>query len=346
MFRFNKTLLLSHEQPPMLGGAGVIAETIYNSLKLSGLIDINKPASYFRFGTARFIGVYYVIKALFYKNVILNDLYYKKLWLFFFRSFFSSKCIIYLHGSEPEFLLGESKYSDLFIKTCIKSKKIVAVSNFMKEKFLNELSDENKRKLKNKIVVIKNGVDTNVFNGKDMSKPRNCLIIVSASRLVFGKGYLELADEIKKISLSYSKPLRWYIAGEGPDEIAIREYVSSIGISEITTFTGKLDKGSLAKLYKKAHFFILLSKLKESLGLVYMEASCCGCLSIGFSSFGVKEAIIDGETGLFINNTSKLVELVNSQSINLDPLGISETSINIFSKENMINKINHLLFAE
>lgn len=340
-----KTILLSHEQPPMLGGAGVVADIIYTGLRARDFpIDINKPACEFKGIIARFIGIYYVFKALFYNSIILNDLYYKKLWLSVFRGGFANKCIIYLHGSEPEFLIDNTAYTQRFIKLCSHSKKIIAVSEYMRDKFLESIPINERKVLEDKVIVIRNGVDTEIFNFKNANKSNDKVVIVSASRLVLGKGYIELADEIKKLSLLLNKPLQWYIAGSGPDEDKIKDYVTNIGLADMTVFVGKLDQHSLAKLYKKAHFFILLSKLKESLGLVYMEASCCGCFSIGFNRYGVKEAIIDNETGFLISQQLDLSALISIDSKHISN-EISKIACQSFSKSIQIDNL-FLLFKD
>ena len=334
-------LILSKELPPTVGGAGIVAHTIYRSLQRKGIdVDISAishPNKYINL----FITLKYILQSFAFKSIILNDLYFKKVWLTLFRGYLSGNAIVYLHGSEPEFLMNNSAYKKRFLRLCSNSKSVVAVSSYMKQKFLASIDTESiKKKLEGKIRIISNGIDTDIFNYKGRDFASSPLIIVSAGRLVREKGFYTKADLIKELIEVHKLNVRWHIAGTGPDSGLIKKYIEDCHLIPYVTFHGALNQSKLANLYNQSHVFLLLSELKESLGLVYMEASCCGCYSIGLNRYGVKEAIVDNKTGNLVDNTSNAIKLILDR--NHSPTSISSYATKHFSSDIMYKKLKAL----
>jgi len=307
-------IILSKELPPQVGGAGIVAETLYNGLKLKHVdVEISKISNdkgstkvYSTLTVSRFI-----ILSLFYKTIVLNDLYFKKVWLKLFRGYFAKRCIVYLHGSEPEFLIQDKAYKTHFLRLCINSKRIIAVSCFMKQKLLDAIDDDVvKKNIEAKISIIRNGIDMSIFYNQNFEVPSNPLVIVSASRLVKEKGFFTKANIIKELIEKHSLNIKWHIAGSGPDSDLITNYIDELGLSSYVVFHGAITQQKLADLYNQGHIFLLLSELRESLGLVYMEASSCGCFSIGYERYGVKEAIINDVSGKLVSDQQECITAI------------------------------------
>ena len=337
-----KLLILSKELPPEVGGAGIVADTIYKGLKQKGIdvvvSKLNKEGKILKV----LITFKYILLSFNFSTVLLNDLYFKKVWMILFRGRLSSRCLIYLHGSEPEFLILNDKYRKLFFRLCLNSKRVVAVSHYMRQKFLASIDDKKlKSQLEKKIVVIRNGVDTTLFNNQRKRSLKKSLNFVTASRLVKEKGYLSIAKQLKRIIEVSKKELIWHIAGAGPDEILIKNIIEAHELTPYVKFHGALKQNELADLYNQCDVFILLSELKESLGLVYMEASCCGCYSIGFNSYGVKEAIIHKGTGNLINSVDDLYDIL--EKVDFEPYNVSELAKKTYSSSIMLQKVEQLL---
>lgn len=301
-----KVLILSKEVPPKVGGAGVVALALLNAL-LSRGVDAKLSVLCCGYKSYLFT-LAYAVYSLFFDLIILNDLYFKKVWVSIFRGRYSSKCIVYLHGSEPEFLLDDARYRKRFLQLCSNSYKIIAVSHYMKRKFMESLSEEESTLIESKIEVIHNGIDTGIFSVASTKRKSGVINVVTASRIIREKGYFNKAEIIRLLKL-YGISVKWHIAGDGPDLMSIKSYIESIGISQDVEYYGALTQPELAELYKKCDVFMLLSDLKESLGLVYMEASCCGCIAIGRNQYGVTEAIVDSKTGYLVDNDSEVIKV-------------------------------------
>lgn len=340
-----KILILSKELPPEVGGAGIVAETLYNGLKLNKVdVVISKIPTHKGLAQvySKFVILKFLILSLFYKTIVLNDLFFKKVWLTLFQGYVAKRCVIYLHGSEPEFLIKDEAYRVKFLRLCRNCKHIIAVSNFMKQKLLDAIEDESdKKSIEAKISVIRNGIDTSIFYNQSIEVPSTPLIIVSASRLVKEKGFFTKAHIVKDLIYIHDVNVHWHIAGCGPDSAEIQDYINELNLASHVTFHGALEQHALADLYNHSHVFLLLSELQESLGLVYMEASCCGCYSIGKNLYGVKEAILEGQTGTLVNSNDEVISIIHS--LRVCQLEIANTSCRAFSSHLMTQEIEKLL---
>jgi glycosyltransferase involved in cell wall biosynthesis len=64
-------------------------------------------------------------------------------------------------------------------------------------------------------------------------------------------------------------------------------------------FAGRVDRRELYRYYSAADLFVFPG-IRESLGMVYLEAQSCGLPAVAFENAGVPEAIQDGRTGLLV----------------------------------------------
>ena len=101
------------------------------------------------------------------------------------------------------------------------------------------------------------------------------------------------------------------VVGEGNFYDEFKEIIERDGLEEFIKIEGAVDRGGLAKYYSSADLFILLSEYKESFGLVYMEAQLFGVPAIGPNCGGVSEAIIDGQTGILLNDEDDLKSIID-----------------------------------
>lgn len=151
-----------------------------------------------------------------------------------------------------------------------------------------------------------------------------------ASRLTGAKGIKEA------IRLSQKIGFKLKIVGE------------SAGYSEIerknkdkVEFLGRLSDEELYREYAKAKGFMVLAK-DEDFGMTAVEAQAAGTPVIAFNGGGFKESVINGETGILIDEISEksLIEAIKK---------VEETKWNNekllsnarrFSKEEFVNQIN------
>lgn len=132
-----------------------------------------------------------------------------------------------------------------------------------------------------KVMVQSMGVDLSERFTPDPSVPRSSREILFVGRLVEKKGVRHLLDAMPAV-LEEIPDARLTIAGFGPEEAALREQVSRLGLDGSVRFLGAVRQADLPGLYRQAALFVApfveaTGGDQEGLGLVLVEAIGCGC---------------------------------------------------------------------
>ncbi len=324
-------LLISDEFPPIGGGAGVVAKQNITKLKSLGhnialltryqsslendLKDISlfsvKKIPKLSFLSYKFM--LYRMNLKDYDVIILNDMYSGFIAGRYFSKEILNKCIYFLHGSEPEVLLKKESLKNKLIQfnlhyeTMIKHcNVIIAVSKYMKQKFSEKLNYQ--EHILDKIKVDYTGIEMKEY---DESKCQNSdkIILLTVSRIVKGKGFIEMYDVYKKIIIE-NNTFIWVIVGEGDYREEFEKIIREDHLEEYIQFEGYKNKEELYNYYKCADLFWLLSNFRESFGLVYLEAQYFGCPVIGYNRYGVKESVLNNKTGFLVENPLDTLRLI------------------------------------
>lgn len=144
-------------------------------------------------------------------------------------------------------------------------------------------------------VVIYPPVDVNQITkaAKGIEKENFFLIV---SRLVGTKGLVEAVTAAAKLGFD----LKIVGKSEGLLDITKRLEKASQGKVE---FLGRVSDRELWNLYARAKGFIALAR-DEDFGMTLVEAQAAGTPVIAFSGGGFKESVVDGKTGIFVNDTN------------------------------------------
>jgi glycosyltransferase involved in cell wall biosynthesis len=96
---------------------------------------------------------------------------------------------------------------------------------------------------------------------------------------------------------------RLKIVGDGDDRVRLERITQELGLRDNVEFTGHVSMG------KKVRFVVNTSS-KEGWGLTVLEANACGTCVIASDVPGLRDSVIDGETGLLYEygNIGQLVE--------------------------------------
>jgi glycosyltransferase involved in cell wall biosynthesis len=139
--------------------------------------------------------------------------------------------------------------------------------------------------------VIHPPVDTEYFSGMPLDQqacPRDYLLGVG--RWIGYKNFdlmIEIADRV-------GVPL--VLAGSGPLEASLRRAASKVRVA--VRFEVRPDRERLRHLYWGAR--ALLYPAHEDFGIVPVEAQACGTPVIGLDRGGLRETVVDGETGFLV----------------------------------------------
>lgn len=316
-------LMFSHEFPPYIGGVGSVGYQIakwlsdkgYNVTVLTRYEDEIEFIDGINFKVVKVLPkLWFLSYARYLKNINLNT--YDAIILNecaptivagkYFKNDVLKKCIVYLHGLEVENIYS-SKIKNVFrwifgfrsahIRTVNNAKKVVAVGEHMKNKFISCAGV----KLCRDIDVVYAGLDTDKFKISNASINKSSdFVLVSASRVIREKGYFEKLEIFKRLKEHYN--VHWIICGDGKDLNQLKESVESYGLRDAVTFKGFCNRDLLKKVYAEADLFWLLSNYDEALPLCYIEAQLCGVPTIGRNIGGTKEAILDNINGFLVDN--------------------------------------------
>lgn len=373
-----RVLILSYEYPPIGGGAGVVAKELFSALykgnnKVDLLIegDVDSVVEYdsgcYCFPITKgwvdrkFWSNIFHLKQMVknYDVIILNDFYSKYLASYFFNKKERKKTILVMHGSEPEVIYESPsvKYKILFFRYFFErllndSKRIVTVSEYMKDKFLNLSSYHS---IGDKIKTIYSWVSRGVYFEDEEgarrelrdrylnshSKSIDSSIILTVSRIVEGKGFDDLLCSIEGLLRNHN--WIWIVVGAGEYEKEFRKKISQFGLEDRVLFEGRVESDKLREYYWIADVFCLLSKLRESFGLCYLEAMSCGTVPIGYNKAGVKEIIDNHVNGFLLDNGYELSEiLISGRYKNINKCYMREKA-NFFSEKNSIEEYEKLI---
>jgi glycosyltransferase involved in cell wall biosynthesis len=88
---------------------------------------------------------------------------------------------------------------------------------------------------------------------------------------------------------------RLVIAGDGKERAKLRQLADKQAPDRVL-FLGKIPRTDMYRYYSAADIFVFPG-IRESLGLVFLEAQSCGLPVVAFNNAGVPEAVADGKTG-------------------------------------------------
>ncbi|MEM3393345.1 MAG: glycosyltransferase family 4 protein [Candidatus Bathyarchaeia archaeon] len=204
----------------------------------------------------------------------------------------ASKILVFLHDS---FL------APIYLRWF---KKIIATSKLYLE------GSRILQKLKDKVVVIPNGVDCERFNpsvkGEEV-KARYCLknfkVVLFVGALTKWHKYKGLDVLLKafKLVIKDYEGARLLIVGEGNLKGEYQKQCASLGLVNKVIFAGNVPDEFLPKFYAASDMLILPSKDRsEGFGLTILEANASGKPAIGSNVGGIPSVIKHGVNGLLV----------------------------------------------
>ncbi len=103
------------------------------------------------------------------------------------------------------------------------------------------------------------------------------------------EAFVIVRDEIPETQL--------LIVGDGDDKPRLQQLAESLGIARAVSFTGFVSEEEKVKHLNRIHIAVNTSA-KEGWGLTVIEANACGTPTVSSNVEGLRDAVLDGETGL------------------------------------------------
>jgi glycosyltransferase involved in cell wall biosynthesis len=327
-----KVLFISKEFPPFSGGAGIYAFDLATGL-YKNQVDITVIAPYYNYdcitfdqensfktirihSKKRFRWLTNIVKQI---KIIKPDILHatdaeSQILLSMLSPFYKIKKFVTVHGTEiNNFFTITTKNSIkkrikkvLIKKLYVNANAVICVSNSTKTNLDKMISNINS-------IVVYNGINFEKFYSYSIEKMQQIKkyhdlsypVLLSVSRLEKEKGNDVVIDVIEKLKVDYPK-IKYLIVGDGDAKEYLRQIVKTKNLEENVFFVGNVDQKELANYYSVSDIFVLPSRrgIKESFGLIYIEASWFELSIVGTNHGGVPEVIVDNETGYTPNPES------------------------------------------
>ncbi|GBG38041.1 glycosyltransferase family 4 protein [Mycobacterium montefiorense] len=157
-----------------------------------------------------------------------------------------------------------------------------------------------------RIAVVRNGLDE--APAQSLSGPRSAVPrVVVLSRLVPHKQIEDALETVADLRPRLPE-LHLDILGDGWWRQRLVDHVRRLGISDAVTFHGHVDDVTKHHVLQSAWVHVLPSR-KEGWGLAVVEAAQHRVPTIGYrSSGGLSDSIVDGVTGMLVDNRAELVD--------------------------------------
>ncbi len=196
-----------------------------------------------------------------------------------------------VHGSDIFALKG-------FFLTAIKrfillrSSEIIVVSRAMEEKVLSFGIRASR------VHVISMGVDLKT-EFKPPEGPRRKRSLLFVGKLDENKGLLYLIKAFAIVLRKYPDSTLT-VVGHGPQKNYYQELVSTMNLNGKVEFSGAVQNRKLPEIYRSSEVVVFPSVAMEGFGLVMVEALGCECAVIASDLPATHEIIIEGKTGLIV----------------------------------------------
>lgn len=165
----------------------------------------------------------------------------------------------------------------------------------------------------NKLSVIPNGFDLNLFYPMDRTKVKGKLnlpldkkMVLNVANLYQVKGQRYLIEAMKEL-IKYRKDILCIIVGDGILSKDLKAQIKKLGLENYVKLVGRKPHDEIPLWMNAADLFVLPS-LRESFGVVQIEAMACGKPVIATKNGGSEEIVVSEDYGLLCEpGNSKLL---------------------------------------
>jgi len=329
-----KTLLLTENFPPKVGGSGRWFWELYSRMDhenylvaagndpdahdfdmAHGLQCMRWPLTLINWGITSFtsikdyLNLFFLMRAAVKTNRIDTIHCGRGLpegllgWLAW--KWFGIPYLCYVHGEELPTYHSSKEYKFLSQLVYANAHRIVVNSANTRMSLIAHTG------IADTVRIMHPGVDTTYFMPKERDEElcrqlgwSGRKVILTVGRLQKRKGHDHVILAMKRIREHIPNVL-YVIAGEGEERSFLEGLVVADHLQEHVQFLGKVDDTTILACYQQCDLFVLANREVdgdfEGFGMVLVEAQACGKPVIAGKSGGTAETMIPGETGLLVD---------------------------------------------
>lgn len=136
------------------------------------------------------------------------------------------------------------------------------------------------------------------------------IVFLFVGRLMWYKGIRIILDGLIR-ARNNGHLFKMIFVGDGSDRIEIEKYAQLLGLKENCLFAGAIQDRELLRVYFCLANLFLFPSAYDTNGIVVREAAACGLPSVVINGSCAAEGIIDGHTGIYIEeNSESLAEAI------------------------------------
>ena len=152
----------------------------------------------------------------------------------------------------------------------------------------------------NRIEVILNGIDLEHYtpHPEGLRTPEPSLLFLG--RLKKYKG-VELLVRAVAVLASEGVHVTLRVGGSGSDRARLEKIALDLGVKDRVHFLGFVKEEEKLELFRTSWLHALTSP-NEGWGISIMEAGACGTPSVASDAPGLRESVVDGQTGLLVRH--------------------------------------------
>jgi len=223
--------------------------------------------------------------------------------------------VVHVHATEYDRGGGNGVNSQVYAmerEGMMYADKIIAVSNFTKQKLINNyfIPEE-------KITVVHNAVEFSEEKKFDIKQHEK--VVLFLGRLTLQKGPDYFIEAAKKV-LDYDPDVKFIIAGNGDMEAKIVDRVAQLGIGNKVLFAGFVSGPDVDRAYQAADLYVMPS-VSEPFGITPLEALRNNVPVIISKQSGVSEVLKNALKVDFWDVdelANKIISVLNYRSLHKD----------------------------
>lgn len=208
------------------------------------------------------------------------------------------RVIYQVHGGSVSLLAGSNPLRSAFMRRVLRATLqwpdvVVVLSR-------SELQGISATVPRQNVVLLPNAIDCRPFleQGRVARHPGAPLRLVYVGRLVRMKGVFEMMQALA-LARQRGVASQLVVAGEGPEEAALRHAARELGIEGQVTFAGPAFGERKAGLLAEADVFLLPS-YREGLPYALLEAMAAGVVPVATRVGAIPDVVADGVHGVLV----------------------------------------------
>lgn len=301
-----KLLFITRTYPPLVGGMEKFASDFYKNYRKQGEIDLfansggKKMLPYF------FIKVIFLLisRSRIYDVVHIYDAVLSPLALVV-KIFSKARVSFTVNGLD--IVYGGYAYQRFMPFFLGKADKVFAISHYTMEQC--KLRGIPEKKLE--VIPIGIELDDVEIVSEDKKSAliskinipiKDKTILLTVGRLVQRKGHTWF---IEHVLTNLPEQYIYLIAGDGPEYDSISELTQRLDLTARVCLLGRVSDKEKNCLYQIADLFVMpnihVENDQEGFGIVLLEAGCYGLPVIASNIEGIRDAVIEGQTGRLID---------------------------------------------